>query len=64
MADKYTKGTLDDHTHIKFYYSNHTMIVNEFTYKHVYPYAKDGAIKIEYLKKIDHDNTRTEPGIN
>lgn len=49
--NKYINGTEDDYTHIKFYYPKHTMIVNDFTYKHVYPHAKDGAIKFEYLKK-------------
>lgn len=51
--NKYISGFADDYTHIKFYYQNYTMIVNDFTYKRVYPYAKDSAIKFEYLIEVD-----------
>ncbi len=51
--EKYITGTKEDHTHIKFFYDKHTMIVNDFTYKHVYPNEKDHAIKYKYLKKVN-----------
>ena len=51
--EKFIKGTEDNYTHIKFYYEKGTMIVNAFTYNHVYPKAKESAIKFEYLIKAE-----------
>lgn len=50
--EKYIKGTEFYHTHLKFYYRKHSMIVNKYTYKHVYPNAKASCVKFEYLIEI------------
>jgi hypothetical protein len=51
--EKYIKGTEDNYTHIKFYYHGYSMTVNKSTYHHVYPNAKIGAEKFDYLIEKD-----------
>ena len=49
--EKETKGTKENHTHIRFYYNKHKITVNKFTYEHGYPdkNREKSATKIEYI---------------